>query len=237
MRLRCTNCEAAFDHEPREREARCPKCLRRTTVREEGDVAPQSRDGAPAPWPAGTACPLCLAHPVTDATFHFELGDPHPRAPHEHVHERDASASALDPTGIARPALVRGRCCAVCRRRVVTLARLRWGALPFVALGMLAWPLSFASDLPFRLWGIGRLEMAMLSTLLCAFVIGIPLLLVDHANRSMRKNLETSWLFRRVRERLLPGRPHDAASREHWRLHADAPRAVTVVEATDLLRG
>lgn len=209
---------------------------------EEGELAPATRGGvpAPAPWPAGTACPLCLEHPVSDATFHFELGEhevsPGPPTRHGSLPPPAVQAARSAVTSGASP-LVRCRCCATCHGRVVTLARLRWGALPFVAVGMLAWPLSFASGLPFRLWGIGRLEMAMLATLVCAFVIGVPLFLVDHANRSMRRNLETSWLFRRVRERVSPGRPHDAASREHWRLLARAPASASVVDATELLRG
>lgn len=208
---------------------------------EEGELAPTTRAGAPAPWPAGSACPLCLEHPVSDATFHFELGDHEASQGTPMRHGSRPPPAAHAPTlttsaGGASP-LVRCRCCATCHGRVVTLARLRWGALPFVAVGMLAWPLSFASGLPFRLWGIGRLEMAMLATLVCAFVIGVPLFLVDHANRSMRRNLETSWLFRRVRERVSPGRPHDAASREHWRLLARAPATAPVIDATELLRG
>jgi hypothetical protein len=219
VRLRCSNCEAAFEGD---RKARCPKCLRLTTVVEDGDVAPARRDGAPAPWPAGTACPLCLVQPVSDATFHFELAE---------------AASPSNAASSGSPTIVRCRCCGACRRRVVTLVRLRWGALPLVAAGMLAWPLSFASDLPFRLWGIERLEFAMVATLVCAFVVGVPLSVVDHANRWMRRNLETSWLFRRVKEGAARGEPHHgAASRDTWRLLAEAPARATVVEASDLLR-
>jgi hypothetical protein len=209
---------------------------------EEGDDVPEStRDGGPAPWPAGTACPLCVAHPVSDATFHFELGE---LGDHAHPAQgRDAGAGGPKTTGLT--ALVRCRCCPACRRRVVAVARLRWAALPFVAIGMLAWPLSFASSLPSRLWGIDRLETAMLSTLVCAFVIGVPLVLVDHANRSMRRNLESSWLFRRVKERAplhadvhAHARAHDgAASRDHWKLLADAPRTAVVIDASEILRG
>lgn len=218
MRLRCTNCDAVFDED---RAARCPKCLRLTTVIEDGDVAPAPREGTPAPWPAGTACPLCLVGPVSDATFHLEI-------------------AAGAPPGAARRAsaltFVRCRCCGSCRRRVVTLARLRVGALPIVGVGMLVWPLSLATDLPFRLWGIDRIEVAMLSTLVCAVVVGVPLFLLDHANRSMRRNLERSWLFRRVRERVSPVPARESVvGRDDWRLLAGAPRGATAVDATELV--
>jgi len=219
VRLRCTNCDAAFEGDA---SARCPKCLRVTSVIEAIDGAHDPRDGAPAPWPAGTACPLCVTGSVSDATFHFELPIPQGASP---------------PGGIARWMTVRCRCCEDCRGRVVGLRRLRSGALPLVALGMLLWPLALVSDLPLRAFGLGKLEGVMLSTLVCAVLVGVPLVLVDRASRSMRRNLEKSWLFRRVQERVgAIGVAGAVAPQEHWRLLADAPASAVVIEAVELLR-
>ena len=104
---------------------------------------------------------------------------------------------------------------------------------------MLLWPLALVSDLPLRLFGLGRLEGLMLSTLVCAVLVGVPLVLVDRASRTMRRNLEKSWLFRRVHERIGPPLEGVAAepgtAQEHWRLLADAPASAVVIEASELL--
>jgi hypothetical protein len=182
------------------------------------DSTAPPRDGTPAPWPDGTRCPLCLAEEVSAATFHFEI-------------EKGAGAGVVT---------VRCRCCDACRRRVMNLGRLRAAVLPLVVLGTVAWPMSVVSSLPMGVLGVSRLESVMLTTLLCAVLVGIPLVFVDRANRSLRKNLETSWLFRRLRARLQPAasapQEHDHAPNDHWKVLADPPSSAVVIEATDLLR-
>lgn len=101
---------------------------------------------------------------------------------------------------------------------------------------MLLWPLALVSDLPLRVFGLGKLEGVMLSTLVCAILVGVPLVLVDRASRSMRRNLEKSWLFRRVQERVGPNEVAAAVPQDHWRLLADAPPSAVVIEAIELLR-
>jgi hypothetical protein len=183
------------------------------------DSTAPPRDGTPAPWPDGTRCPLCLCEDVSAATFHFEI-------------EKAERAGVVT---------VRCRCCDACRRRVVNLGRLRAAVLPLVVLGTVAWPLSVVSSLPMRMLGLDRLGSAMLTTLLCAVLVGVPLVFVDRANRVLRKNLETSWLFRRLRARVQPAAsaPHqsDHAPNDHWKVLADPSSTAVVVEATELLRG
>lgn len=188
------------------------------------DSTAPPRDGTPAPWPDGTRCPLCLAHDVTAATFHFEI-------------EKTAAEGEGDAPGSVT---VRARCCEACRQRVLHLGRLRLAVLPIVVLGTLAWPLSIVSTLPMRLLGLERLGTVMVTTLLCALVVGVPLVFLDHANRSLRKNLEASWLFRRVRARIQPlATPSDGQGRvpnDPWKVLADPPSSAVVIEATELLR-
>lgn len=212
--MRCTNCDASFDGE---RDARCPKCLRRTSVVQAMDnTAPPRHDAAPAPWPDGTRCPLCLAHDVSSSSFHFEI-------------EKSAAEKWVT---------VRCRCCDECRQRVQSLGFLRMALLPLVVIGTVAWPLLMVSSLPMRLLAMSRLESIMLSTLLCAVLVGVPLVIVDRANRSLRSNLEASWLFRRVRARVRPAPvpTTESAPNDHWKVLADAPPSAVVIEATDLLR-
>ena len=181
------------------------------------DSTAPPRDGTPAPWPDGTRCPLCLAHDVSSSTFAFEI----------------------EKAAAERWVTVRCRCCDECRQRVQSLGRLRTVVFPLVVLGTLAWPLSVVSTLPMRLLSLTKLESIMLSTLVCAVVVGFPLILVDRANRSLRKNLETSWLFRRVRARVKPAAaptPQGQGPSDHWRVLADPPASAVVIEATDLLR-
>lgn len=177
----------------------------------------------PAPWPAGTACPLCLHGEISSATFFVEIAGI----------ASDVNEAVLHDG--RRWTTVRCRCCDPCQRRIARVAALRLAALPLVAVGMLSWPVSLATDYPLREWGLGRLEVAMISTLLCAIVVGIPLLLVDRAGRATRKNFETSWLFRRMKERVaLPASEH--LDHQNWKLLAVPPSSAHVVEATDLLR-
>jgi hypothetical protein len=175
------------------------------------DSTAPPRDGAPAPWPDGSACPLCLVRDVSAATFHFEIGK----------------------------TTVRCRCCDECRTRVTGLVRRRTVLFPLVLAGTLAWPLALITDFPMRLLAIGRLEAVMSTTLVCAVLVAVPLVLLDRGNRNLRANLETSWLFRRLRARVPqpatpsgPDAPHD----DHWKVFADAPASAEVLDAIDLLR-
>ncbi len=180
------------------------------------DSTAPPRDGTPAPWPDGTRCPLCLARDVSSSSFHFEI----------------------ENTAAERWVTVRCRCCDACRERVRSLGFLRAAVLPFVVLGTVAWPLLMVSSLPMRMLAVSRLESIMLSTLLCAVLAGVPLVFVDRANRSLRRNLESSWLFRRVRARVrpVPQLTTGSAPSDHWKVLADAPASAVVIEATDLLR-
>lgn len=185
--------------------------------------APWPAGAPPAPWPAGTACPLCLRGEISSATFFVEIAGI----------AWDVTAAMLHDG--RRWTTVRCRCCDRCQRRIASVAALRLAALPLVAVGMLSWPVSLATDYPLREWGLGRLEVAMISTLLCAIVVGIPLVLVDRAGRATRKNLEKSWLFRRIKECVaLP--PVEDLDHQHWKLLAVPPANAQVVEATELLR-
>jgi hypothetical protein len=180
-------------------------------------TAPPRNEATPAPWPDGTRCPLCLAHDVSSSSFHFEI-------------EKSAAE---------RWVTVRCRCCDECRKRVQSLGFLRTALLPLVVIGTAAWPLLVVSSLPMRMLSVSRLEAIMLSTLLCAVLVGVPLVFVDRANRTLRRNLEASWLFRRVRARVRPTpQPSTAASaaNDHWKVLADPAASAVVVEATDLLR-
>jgi hypothetical protein len=192
------------------------------------DSTAPPRDGSPAAWPDGTRCPLCLADDVSAAVFHFEIE----RAP-------ATAPSSAHGAGGARWVTVRCKCCDACRARVVRLARLRWSVLPFVVAGTVAWPLAMVTDVPQRILGLGKLEAVMITTLLCALIAGVPLVFVDVANRALRKHLEASWLFRRIRARVQPASDDDgesARTNDHWKVLADASAGAAVVEATDLLR-
>ncbi len=183
-------------------------------------TAPPRDDATPAPWPDGTRCPLCLEHDVTAASFHFEI----------------ESTAKEGKTIAARWLTVRARCCDRCAGRVHRLGQLRAAALPVVALGTLAWPLSIVSTLPMRLLSLGRLEAVMMTTLVCAVIVGVPLVLLDHANRVLRKNLEASWLFRRIRTSVQETDAHALVPNDHWKVLSTAPSSAMVAEATDLLR-
>lgn len=216
MHLRCTNCDCAFEGE---KNTRCLKCLRRTSVIETIDDGPiQLSAAGPAPWPAGTTCSLCLANAVSDATFHLEIAKP----------------GTGESGGHHQWTIVRCRCCDACRGRIAGLPRLRISALPIVALGTMAWLFALVSPLPMRVFGVGKLEAVMLSTLICAVIVGVPLVLVDRANNGVRRNLETSWLLRRLQARL--GHEGGALSHELWRVTPASADAAAATDATELLR-
>lgn len=213
--LRCKNCGHAFEGELRDR---CPKCLRLTSVESGGDA--KDRD-APAPWPSGTACPICLAEPVSadaDVVVHFVI----------------EAASSVRPHGAHRWVAVRARSCERCRERVVARERTRWAALPFALLGIFAWPAALVSSEPLAsAWHVDAVSAIALATLACVVVTGVPLLLVDHAGRATRRTLEASWLFRRVREAV--EKPTQAEAPERWRLTARAPADAKVLAAEELV--
>ncbi|MBX3189961.1 MAG: hypothetical protein KF819_23250 [Labilithrix sp.] len=215
MKLRCTHCDGAFEGDE---DARCPKCLRRTSVVEAVEQkASARRVDQPAPWPAGTACPLCLAREVGDDVFHFEIAESGPNI-----------------GGPAASTTVRCRCCAECRARVVGLQRVRKVALPFVLLGIVAWLASPIAEAPLR----ARLHLGFpaafaVGTLIALIVAGVPLFFVDRAQRVMRKSLETSWLFQKVRASL-PA-PDGLLQHEHGKVLADVPPAAKVVDASEIL--
>ena len=215
MRLRCTNCAAIFDGEP---SARCPKCLRRTSVFETVEDVGPPEGSAAAAWPAGTSCPLCMSCPVSEATFHLEVAKVGSGAGGSHQEWRD----------------VRCRCCDACRARVDATSRLRWTALPLSAIGTVGWVLALVSDAPLRVLGVEKLGVVVLATLLCAFVVGVPLVMLDRANSNVRRTLETSWLLRQVQTRL--GHVDGALPPEQWRVVAEAPEGADVIEAAELLR-
>jgi hypothetical protein len=197
------------------------------------DSTAPPRDGSPAPWPDGSACPLCLVRDVSGATFHFEI-------------EKSAASSSSGRAAqhgrgghAAQWTTVRCRCCDPCRARVAALARRRVVLFPLALLGTLAWPVALATELPMRLFALERLEAVMLTTLVCAVLVAVPLVLLDRGNRALRANLEASWLFRRLRARVQQSAAPataDAPHGDHWKVFADAPASAEVLEATDLLR-
>ena len=224
MHLRCTNCEASFDGELSER---CPRCLRRTTV---VSADAPSASAVPAPWPDGTACPLCLIGSVSAATFLVEI----------------PSGAALTADTAARPpvsTIARCRCCDECAARVVGLSRRRLALLPLVALVMLAWPVLCVSELPMRLLRTDKLEAALVVTVLSAVLVAMPLAVLDMSSRAVRKNFQASWLLRQLLARVRaqatggPERPDDPERPDEWRVLADTARAgAAVVDAPELLR-
>lgn len=191
------------------------------------DSTAPPRDGSPAPWPDGSACPLCLERDVSSATFHFEI--------------EKTAATPGSGGHAAQWTTVRCRCCDPCRARVAGLVRRRAVLFPLALLGTFAWPVALATDVPMRWLALERLEAVMLMTLFCACIVAVPLVMLDRSNRAIRKNLEASWLFRRLRARVqqaaapnarAPGTPGN----DHWKVFADAPASADVLEATDLLR-
>jgi hypothetical protein len=170
---------------------------------------------------------LCLVRDVSSATFHFE------------IEKTAAKASTSGHRGhAAQWTTVRCRCCDVCRAQVTSLVRRRALLFPLALVGTFAWPVALATELPMRVLPLGRLEAVMLTTLLCAVVVAVPLVLLDRSNRSLRANLEASWLFRRLRARVqqsASSAPSPPAN-DHWKVLADAPASADVLDATDLLR-
>lgn len=206
MQLRCTNCETTFEGAP---QARCPKCLRVTSVVAEGDDVSRSGLGSgsgsaafeprAASWPAGTSCPLCLERDVSDrpeAIFYFQL--------------------AREIAKGARWLHVRCRCCDECRLRAESMSRQRKIAAPFVAVGVVAFALSLFADGPFVQLGV-EFPTSIFVGLGIAFVVaGIPLFVVDRANRALRRHLEASWLFRKVKGSFTA--PDGYISEEQWKV-------------------
>jgi len=213
VQLRCTNCDASFEGE---RDARCPKCLRRTSVVVLGETplvagisaaedAPTREGGVrAASWPAGTSCPLCLERDVSDrpeAIFFFQLA-------------RQISKGA-------RWLHVRCRCCDECRSSVEAQSRQRKIAAPFIALGIVAAGLSLFSDGPFVKMGIPFPTSIAVGLAIAIVLAGIPLFVIDHGNRTLRKRLEASWLFRKVKGSFVAA--DGFMAEDQWRVLPDVP--------------
>lgn len=214
MQLHCNNCSASFEGE---RDARCPKCLRVTSV----VVAGASASGAggagdvrSASWPAGTTCPLCLERDVSarpEAIFYFQL--------------------ARQLAKGARWLHVRCRCCDECRLRVEALSRHRKIAAPFVAFAVVAAGLSLFADGPFVKAGIS-FPSSIAAGMMVAFVVGgVPLYVVDRGNRALRKHLEASWLFRTVKASFASA--DGFIAEDQWRVLPDIPER----EKSEALKG
>jgi hypothetical protein len=219
VHLRCTNCEATFDGELTDR---CPKCLRRTTVAST-EVTPTTL-AVPAPWPDGTACPLCLTSSVSAATFLVEI--PSGAAP-------NADAAGKPPVSTT----VRCRCCDACAARVVGLSRRRLVLLPLVALVMLAWPVLCVSELPMRLLHLEKLEAAFVVTVLSAVLVAMPLVVLDISSRAVRRNFQSSWLLRQLLARVRAQATGGPERPDEWKVLAEPARAGgAVVDAPELLR-
>ena len=219
MLLSCTNCDATFDGEPSDR---CPKCLRRTSVVQAGSTSGSTAFATPAPWPDGTACPLCLTGTVSAASFLVEL---------------PSGAATAETGGIApHSTTVRCRCCDACRARVVSLSRLRGVLLPLVAIVMLAWPVLAISELPMRLLRVEKLEAVFVVTVLCAALAAVPLVVLDRSSRTVRKNLAASWLLRQLLARVRAQAGGGPERPDEWKVLAEARPSTVVVDAPELLR-
>ena len=220
MLLTCTNCNASFDGDPSER---CPKCLRRTGVREAPAQASSPRGALPAPWPDGPACPICLTGTAGEASFVIAI----PSGP---AQTAETAGKPLSTTS------VRCRSCSACRLRVESLTRRRLVLLPLVALIVVAWGVLSLSDAPSRFLRIDKLDALLAVSILSAAVAALPLLILDRASRAIRKNIEASWLLTQLlaRARLKAGGDPDRP--DEWKVLAEAPHGAAVVDAPDLLR-
>ncbi len=219
MHLSCANCHATFDGEPSDR---CPKCLRRTTVAK--TEAPVELPGAaPAPWPDGPACPICLTGTASSATFVIEI-------PSGAAQTAETAGKPLASTS------VRCRSCDACRARVEGLARRRAILLPLAMLVVLAWAVLGMSDATSRFLRLDKLESVLVVTVLCGVLVAAPLLIVDRASRAIRKNLEASWLMTQLLARVRAKAGGDPDRPDEWRVLADAPKGAAVVDAPAFLR-
>lgn len=219
MQLRCTNCETVFDGEPN---ARCPKCLRVTSVQVVGEEAAGEDGGArKASWPAGTSCPLCLERDVSDrpeAIFYFELA-------------RELAKGA--PWTV-----VRCRCCDECRLRVEGLATHRKIAAPFVAVGVLAAAAGLFADGPLVKVGFTFPTSIFVGFALAIVIAGIPLYIVDRGNRALRRHLEVSWLFRKVKASVTAAEKDGFMSEDQWKVLPDVSEKTKAeaLKAEDLVK-
>jgi hypothetical protein len=164
-------------------------------------------------------CSLCLESPVTMASFIVEIAK---------------STDGAEPEKASSKTWVRCRSCDACHERVATLPRVRLVALPFVALGTVAWLLSMLSDAPMRVFHVEKLGSIMITTLICALVLSIPLVLVDRASTRAGKTFATSWLLGRLRAQLGP--PTATPGEGWWKVHAEVPPGTAVQDAKDVLR-
>lgn len=172
-----------------------------------------------ASWPAGTACPLCLERDVShrpEAVFYFQLA-------------RQISKGA-------RWLHVRCRCCDECRLRVEAQSRQRKIAAPFIALGLVSAGLSLFSDGPFVKVGIPFPTSIAVGIAIAIVLAGIPLFVIDHGNRALRKHLEGSWLFRKVKGSFVAADGYMAE--DQWRVLPDLPERerAEALKAEDLAK-
>lgn len=173
-----------------------------------------------ASWPAGTSCPLCLERDVSDrpeALFYFQLA-------------RQISKGA-------RWLHVRCRCCDECRLRVEAQSRQRKIAAPFIALGIVAAGLSLFSDGPFVKVGISFPTSIAFGLAIAIVLAGIPLFVIDHGNRALRKHLEASWLFREVKGSFVAADGYMAE--DQWRVLPELSERekAEALKAEDLAKG
>jgi hypothetical protein len=149
-------------------------------------------------WPLGTECPLCAARPVESAEFYLRIS------------KNGGSYSSSSLTA-------RGRCCGECRAKLEALGQLRLVALPFVLVGLLAWPFTMGLDV-FG-WGVGATIAT--SSIVCAMIAGLPLAMIVRRQRRLRRHLEETSLFLRMRN--LVETPRGLIVQEHWTLFSKPP--------------
>lgn len=172
-----------------------------------------------ASWPAGTSCPLCLERDVSErpeAIFYFQLA-------------RQISKGA-------RWLHVRCRCCDECRLSVEAQSRQRKIAAPFIAFGLVAAGLSLFSDGPFVKVGIPFPTSIAVGLAIAIVLAGIPLFVIDHGNRALRKHLESSWLLRKVKGSFVAA--DGFMAEDQWRVLPDLPERekAEALKAEDLAK-
>lgn len=205
--LRCTNCNAEVEDEPG---ARCPSCLRRSTVvggaRPSADPLPRTQRADA--WPTGTTCPLCRVRTVSLATFIFTIAK---------------SKIAMTPgQNEHRWVHVRCRCCDACRARVVRLESLRKIAVGCLVALLLA---------VFALTQLVTGAVVVVAGAALAFASAVVVVAVG--NRALRTNLEGTPLFENARVRLVG--PGGLVTQERWSVRAEVPPRSTIVDAAELV--
>lgn len=209
--LRCTNCNTEVDAEPG---ARCPNCLRRSSV---VDSAAPPRAIAPPPgetlakaWPKGTTCPLCRERDVSAATFVFSIAK--------------SKIAMIPGQNEHRWVHVRCRSCDGCRARVERLESLRKiGIACLVAFGLAMLALSQLAA------GVAVVAVVLGS----AVAVATSLIVVFAANSALRRNLEGTPVFEKAIARVSP--PGGLVTQERWTVHADVPARSAIIDAAELV--